>query len=240
MKVLLIIPARFASTRLPGKPLALIGGLPMVVRVARQLQDVSGDKEVVIATDDERIVEAAAKHQIQAVMTGDHVSGTDRCAATASMLPLSADIVVNVQGDEPFIQASTIDRLIRAFDDPSVNIATLCFPIDREEDFRSEHVVKVVRDRSGNALYFSRAMIPFPRQASEQKAYKHIGIYAFRNEVLQQVASLPPTALERTESLEQLRWLEHGYLIRVVESDADTMGIDTPEDLAAANLKISE
>ena len=229
MKVLCVIPARYASTRLPGKPLSMIAGKPMIQHVYERACQAQLPDEVVVATDNE-LVE-------QAVMTSpDHPSGTDRLAEVALKYP-DVDIIVNVQGDEPMIPPEIIDRLAEAFEgDADLNMATMKVVMD-EEDYDNPAAVKVVTDQHGYALYFSRSLMPYPRNKPEgYKVFKHVGIYAYRRNFLLKYAALTPTPLERAESLEQLRALENGYKIKVLESDFQGIGVDTPEDLAAVNV----
>jgi len=237
MSFKVVIPARYASTRLPGKPLLDIAGMPMVIRVAEQAKK-SGTSEIVIATDFEKIMQAASEHNIEAVMTRiDHVSGTDRIAEVADKLNWQDDeIVVNVQGDEPLIDPQLINEvaLTLAHSRDAV-MATACHAIHDEANLLNPNIVKVVLDINGNALYFSRAPIPYPRdQVYKQhiQAYRHIGIYAYRVGFLKQYAQLSVTELEKIESLEQLRVLHHGYKIGVtITQYAPASGVDTQEDL---------
>jgi 3-deoxy-manno-octulosonate cytidylyltransferase (CMP-KDO synthetase) len=232
-----VIPARYASMRLPGKPLLDIAGKPMVVRVAEQTIK-SGASEVVIATDFEKIMQAAAEHNIKAVMTRiDHASGTDRIAEVAQQLNWADDeIVVNVQGDEPLIEPNLIkevaEHLAKSKD---AVMATACHTIHDEANFLNPNIVKVVMDANGNALYFSRSPIPYPRDDAHKQhiqAYRHIGIYAYRVGFLKQYAKLSVTELEKIESLEQLRVLYNGYKIGVtITQNAPASGVDTQEDL---------
>jgi 3-deoxy-manno-octulosonate cytidylyltransferase (CMP-KDO synthetase) len=232
-----VIPARYASTRLPGKPLVDIAGKPMVIRVAEQAAKSQAD-EVVIATDFEKIMQVAQSYQVNAVMTRiDHVSGTDRIAETAQAMGWHDDvIVVNVQGDEPLIDPALINEvaLTLAHNHQAV-MATACHPIHDESTFLNPNVVKVVMDVHGNALYFSRAPIPYPRDEVHKqniKAHRHIGIYAYRVGFLKQYAQLSATELEKIESLEQLRVLHHGFKIAVsVTENSPASGVDTQEDL---------
>jgi len=238
-----IIPARFASTRLPGKPLIDIAGKPMVVRVAERAQE-SGAERVVIATDDERIAAAAHTHGIDAVLTrADHPTGTDRLSEAAAILGLADDaIVVNVQGDEPLLDATVIRNVALALKAaPDAAIATACHPLASAAEFFSPNVVKVVCDQRGAALYFSRAPIPFARddfRASPRDmppdlpAYRHIGLYAYRAGFLAKYPTLQKTAIERFEALEQLRALAHGFRI-IVEILPGPLppGVDTEDDL---------
>jgi 3-deoxy-manno-octulosonate cytidylyltransferase (CMP-KDO synthetase) len=233
----IVIPARYASTRLQGKPLLDIGGKPMVVRVAEQAQK-SGASEVVIATDFEKIMQAAAAHNIRAVMTRiDHQSGTDRIAEVAQILGWNDDeIVVNAQGDEPLIDPQLINEVAQklAHSQDAV-MATACHAIHDEASFLNPNIVKVVLDANGNALYFSRAPIPYPRDDTHKaniQAHRHIGIYAYRVGFLKKYAELAVTGLEKIESLEQLRVLHHGYKIGVtITQNAPASGVDTQEDL---------
>ena len=242
MKVIAIIHARYASTRFPGKPLAILGGKTVIRRVWEQVSRVIDD--VAVATDDRRIAEAVEAFGGRAVITSpDHRSGTDRCYEAYCLIGGEYDVVVNVQGDEPFISPSQIRALTACFDDESTDIATLVKPFapsDGIEALENPNSPKVVIDNESRAIYFSRSVIPYLRgvERSEWLArhtfYKHIGMYAFRRDALREVTSLPQSSLERAESLEQLRWLENGYKIGVGITDIETVGIDTPEDLARA------
>lgn len=231
MKTLCVIPARYASTRLPGKPLALLAGKPMIQHVYEQAVKARGIQEVLVATDDERICAAVAAFGGQAVLTAaTHPTGTDRLAEVARQRP-DVDVIVNVQGDEPLIEPAVIEQLAAAFAErPQLQMATLCTPLE-EDEAAQPSVVKVVTDRQGYALYFSRSLIPYPRQAGVVPAYKHIGLYGYRRDFLLQYAAMEPTPLERAESLEQLRALENGHRILVLETPCASVGVDTPEDL---------
>lgn len=244
MKTIGIIPARYASTRFPAKPLALLGGKPVIQRVYEQ---VSGLLDyVVVATDDKRIYDAVLSFGGNAVMTSvDHKSGTDRCREAHSLCGGNFDVVVNIQGDEPFIRKSQIQSLIACFNDEKTDIATLVKPFTPADGFdRLENVnsPKVVLDSDMNALYFSRSIIPFQRNRDRSEwianhtYYKHIGLYAYRAAVLEEITRLPQSSLEIAESLEQLRWLENGYKIKVGITDVETIGIDTPQDLEQAEI----
>ena len=235
MKVLCIIPARYASTRLPGKPLRDIAGKPMIVRVYERALQARLVQDVVVATDDERIRTVVEAHGGHAVMTrADHATGTDRLAEVAARMT-DYDLIINVQGDEPLIEPSVIDALVEPFlADDRLAMATAKTEITDEEEQENPNNVKVITDKSGNALYFSRARIPYARVPGA-KVYKHIGIYAYRRDFLLAYARMAQTPLELSESLEQLRALENGYRIRVVETDAVFIGVDTEEDLAAVN-----
>ncbi|HEX2197475.1 MAG TPA: 3-deoxy-manno-octulosonate cytidylyltransferase [Burkholderiales bacterium] len=227
-----IIPARFASTRFPGKPLADLAGKPMVVRVCERAA-ASGAAGVHVATDDERIAAVVRAHGHKALMTrADHASGTDRLAEAAQLLGLQENaLVVNVQGDEPLIPPVLIARVAGALDEASVS--TACHEIRDEASLANPNVVKVVLDARGYALYFSRACIPYAREAAG-RWYRHAGIYAYRAGFLREYARLPACALEKTEALEQLRVLWHGYRIAVAISEVEIPpGVDTPQDLEA-------
>lgn len=236
MKILCVIPARYASTRLPGKPLAMICGKPMIQRVYERACQAKLPSEVVVATDNELVKQAVDSCGGKAVMTSpDHPSGTDRLAEVALMYP-DVDVIVNVQGDEPMIPPEVIDRLAECFEeDAELKMATLK-TLMNEEDYDNPAAVKVVTDQNGYALYFSRSLMPYPRHKPEgYKVFKHVGIYAYRRDFLLKYAALAQTPLEKAESLEQLRALENGYKIKVLESDFQGVGVDTPEDLAAVN-----
>jgi 3-deoxy-manno-octulosonate cytidylyltransferase (CMP-KDO synthetase) len=234
-----IIPARYASTRLPGKPLRDICGKSLIQRVYEQCRMSSVLDSVCVATDDERIVSAVRAFGGRVVLTSAaHASGTDRLAEAASSL--DADIVANIQGDQPFLDPLMIGEAVRPLlDNPTIDICTLMHPVTRPEDLHDPAVVKVVTDRSGFALYFSRSLIPFPQKPVSHQTFEHVGLYVYRKTTLLKIASLPTTTLEQVESLEQLRWLEHGMRIRIVEtrcSDHEYSGfsVDTPADLERA------
>ena len=243
-----IIPARYASTRFPAKPLARLGGKPVIQRVYEQVAGVLD--EAVVATDDERIYEAVRAFGGRVEMTSTaHRSGTDRCWEAYCKQGRTYDVVVNVQGDEPFIRREQLEALKGCFDNPQTDIATLVKPFAEGDGLAAlgnPNSPKVVVDAQGQALYFSRSVIPYlrgvPREEwlSRHTFYKHIGIYAFRTEVLRAVTALPQSPLELAESLEQLRWLENGYRIGVGISQVETVGIDTPEDLARAEEFLSQ
>ena len=239
MKFIAVIPARYASTRFPGKPLAILGGKTVIQRVYEQVSSVLD--EVYVATDDERIFQAVESFGGRAVMTRtDHKSGTDRIEEAAEKIGSDADVIINVQGDEPFIQPSQIETLMHLFDAPETQIGTLGKRFETIEGVENPNSPKIVTDNRGFALYFSRSPIPYVRGIDRNlwlEAYpflKHLGIYAYRREVLREVTQLPQGRLEKAESLEQLRWLENGYRIRVGLTDVETVGIDTPEDLQRA------
>ena len=242
LKFIAIIPARYASTRFPGKPLAMLGGKRVIERVYERVAGVLDD--AVVATDDERIAEAVKAFGGKVEMTSTaHRSGTDRCWEAYEKCGSTADVIVNVQGDEPFIQPSQLIAIRDCFSSPDTDIATLVEPFDKScglAALENPNSPKVVVDNSLHALYFSRSVIPYLRGVEREKwleshtFYKHIGIYGFRAEVLKAVTSMPQSTLEVMESLEQLRWLENGYKIGVGISNVETIGIDTPEDLARA------
>lgn len=241
-----MIPARYASTRFPGKPLADIGGKPMIQRVYEQVSQVLDC--VCVATDDRRIYDAVASFGGRAIITSDcHRSGTDRCFEAYTKLGEEFDVVMNIQGDEPFIQPSQIKALQACFDDPDTQIATLVKPLgDGDADVLTDpNTPKVVLDGRQYALYFSRSPIPYCRGVEpacwvkRHTYYKHIGIYAYRTGVLRQITSMPQSPLELAESLEQLRWLENGLRIKVGLTDVETIGIDTPEDLERVRQRLN-
>ncbi|MBO5275528.1 MAG: 3-deoxy-manno-octulosonate cytidylyltransferase [Alistipes sp.] len=242
MKFIVIIPARYASTRFPGKPLALLGGKPMIQRVYEQVAGVVED--VVVATDDERIYNAVEAFGGRVVMTSaNHKSGTDRCWEAYQKQGEEFDVVINVQGDEPFIAHSQLKAIMACFEDEATDIATLVKPFTEEDGLaalENPNSPKVVLDKQSRAIYFSRSVIPYLRGVEREQwlkthtYYKHIGMYAFRADVLREVTSLAQSPLELAESLEQLRWLENGYKIGVGISNVETVGIDTPEDLQRA------
>ncbi len=239
-KIIGIIPARYASTRFPAKPLADLGGKSMIERVYAQASLSTSLQRVVIATDHEKIYEHVKNFGGHACMTStDHASGTDRCYEALTAEEDSFDYVINIQGDEPFISPKQID-LVASLLDGQTELATLVKKIDLQEDLFSPHIVKAVLNNQKEALYFSRSPIPYLRTAKTEDwvkhhtYYKHIGIYAYRSDVLKTLTTLPVSSLEKAESLEQLRWLEQGYTIKVAETNLETVGIDTPEDLAKA------
>lgn len=240
MKYIGVIPARYASTRFPGKPLVMLGGKSMIERVYEQVAGVLD--ETCVATDDERIFDAVKAFGGNVVMTStEHKSGTDRIQEAVTKIGNGYDVVVNIQGDEPFIQRSQIETVCRCFDDEITQIATLGKPFGNNfEAIANSNSPKIVIDNRGYAMYFSRSVIPFIRGKQTEEwaeAYpfvKHIGLYAYRREVLAEITQLPQSSLEIAESLEQLRWLQNGYRIKVGLTDVETVGIDTPEDLQRA------
>ena len=240
-----IIPARYASTRFPGKPLATLAGKPVIEHVYRRVAEALGSAYV--ATDDERIALAVERFGGQAVMTrADHKSGTDRIAEALEKTGREVDVVVNVQGDEPFITTRQIETLCHCFDDEQTQIATLGKPFESMEAVENPNSPKIVTDLKGFALYFSRSVIPYIR-GFEQTDWlshfpylKHLGVYAYRTEVLREITQLPQSPLEKAESLEQLRWLQAGYRIKVGITNEETVGIDTPEDLVRAERFLNE
>lgn len=244
MKFIGIIPARYASTRFPAKPLAILGGKPVIQRVYEQVSTCLD--EVYVATDHPAIEAVVLGFGGRVVMTGDyHRSGTDRCYEAFMKIGGKADVVINIQGDEPFIHSEQLYSLMKCFEDTSTDIATLVKPFrttDGWDALENINSPKVVIDQQQKALYFSRSIIPFQRNNEHQTwlanhtYYKHIGLYAYRAEVLKQLAALPQSSLELAESLEQLRWLENGYTIKVGFTTIETIGIDTPHDLEKAEL----
>ena len=248
LKFIAIIPARYASTRFPGKPLAMLGGKPVIQRVYEQVTGVISS--AVVATDDERIADVVKSFGGQVVMTSpNHKSGTDRCWEAYQKQGEEYDVVINVQGDEPFIAHSQLKAIMECFENESTDIATLVKPFTKEEGLvalENPNSPKVVLDNESRAIYFSRSVIPYLRGVEREQwlsthtFYKHIGMYAFRRDVLGQITSLPQSTLEKAESLEQLRWLENGYKIGVGISDVETVGIDTPEDLERAEKFLAE
>lgn len=239
MKFTGIIPARYASTRFPGKPLAILGGKTVIQRVYEQVASVLD--EAWVATDDERIRQAVEAFGGRAVMTRtDHKSGTDRIEEAAEKIGTLADVIINVQGDEPFIQRSQLETIMHLFDDPETQIGTIGKPFETIEQAENPNSPKIVCDVRGYALYFSRSVIPFVRgheKGEWLQVYpflKHLGLYAYRRDVLRQITQLPQSSLEQAESLEQLRWLQNGYRIKVGLTTVETVGIDTPEDLQRA------
>ncbi len=241
MRVLALIPARFASTRFPGKPLADIGGQTMIQRVMAQAR-LATVARVVVATDDARIADHVRSFGGEVVLTRpEHPSGTDRVAEAYAALGEAYDVIVNIQGDEPFIQPAQIDAVVECFQrDPTAEIATLIRRIDSLENLFSPHIVKCVPDALGHALLFSRQPLPYQRDHPQTEwlhhypYWQHVGLYAYRPATLARITALPPSGLEMAESLEQLRWLENGFRIHVAVTAQASIGIDTPEDLARA------
>jgi 3-deoxy-manno-octulosonate cytidylyltransferase (CMP-KDO synthetase) len=233
-----VIPARYSATRLPGKPLVSLAGKPMIQRVWERARQAKRIARVIIATDDERILKAAAEFGAEAVMTrSEHRSGTERVAEVAASVPGGAEeVFVNVQGDEPLVEPEAIDTLVEAIEsEEGVSVATLMVPIGKPADIMDPNIVKVVLDFDGNALYFSRAPIPWVRDREAPvhvQHMKHLGLYAFRRSALLDFATLPVGDLERIEQLEQLRWMENGYKIRVAETKHDSVSVDVPADVA--------
>ncbi len=248
MKFIGIIPARYASTRFPGKPLAMLGGMTVIERVYRRARLELDD--VAVATDDERIADAVKAFGGVAVMTSaEHRSGTDRVCEAYHRLESDADVVINIQGDEPFIAQEQIAALKKCFDREGTEIATLVRPFDPARGFEAlfnANSPKVVMDNNGDALMFSRSIIPYVRNypwnewLDHQQFYTHVGIYAYRVDILDKITKLPQSSLEIAESLEQLRWLQNGYRIATAETTQPTIGIDTPEDLANAEKYLSD
>ena len=241
MQILGIIPARYASTRFPGKPLVQIQGISMIERVYKQALQSKKLQQVIVATDDERIETHVKSFGGNVMMTNsNHTSGTDRCAEILSKQITKFDAVINIQGDEPFIRPQQIDLLISCFQDADVQIATLIKKVISIDELNNPNTPKVVIAQNGDALYFSRQAIPFKKDITIENwlqygsYFKHIGIYGYQSAVLFKLTSLPPGKAEQLESLEQLRWLENGYRIRTTITDMETLAIDTPEDLLKA------
>ncbi|MGH9744691.1 MAG: 3-deoxy-manno-octulosonate cytidylyltransferase [Candidatus Acidiferrales bacterium] len=243
MKVFAVIPARYGSVRLPGKPLASIAGRPMIQHVVERARQAVSVSRVLVATDDERIQKAVEGFGGEAVQTRrDHANGTDRVAEVAAHY--EAEIYVNIQGDEPLIDPGTIDAVVaEMLEDESIQLATPCTAITQANEIMDPNIVKVVRDFDGNGLYFSRAPIPWVRDERANAAarhWKHIGLYGYRREALLEYPTLPPGELERIEQLEQLRWLENGFHIRVVETNYDAISVDVPADVKRVEKILQE
>ena len=245
MKVIGIIPARYASSRFPGKPLAKLGGKYVIQRVVEQVGAVLDD--VYVATDDERIYNTVTSMGAKAVMTrSDHQSGTDRIAEALEKIGGNFDVVVNIQGDEPFIQKSQIETVVACFNDADTQIATLGKKFATLEEAKNPNSPKIILDNRSYAMYFTRALAPYIRGKEENQwidvypFLKHIGLYAYRTEVLRELTKLPQSPLEIAEGLNQLRWLQNGYKIKVGLTEVETVGIDTPEDLRRAELFLAQ
>lgn len=243
MNFVCIIPSRYASTRLPGKPLCDIAGKPMVQRVYEQASKASKLTAVVVAVDNPKVYDTVVSFGGHAVMTReDHTNGTDRLAEAVAHFP-DADVIINVQGDEPLIAPDVIDDLCRVFEEePDLSMATVAAPLT-EEEYHEPSAVKVVLNQRDEAMYFSRSLIPYPRHAFEEGGvvpYKHIGIYAYRRDFLLAYAAMEPTPAEKVESLEQLRVLENGYKIKVIKTHHQFIGIDTPDDLERIRRHFAE
>jgi 3-deoxy-manno-octulosonate cytidylyltransferase (CMP-KDO synthetase) len=241
--VLAIIPARFGSSRLPGKPLVSIAGKPMIQHVVERVRRAQLVKSILVATDDERIERAVQGFGGHAILTRpDHPTGTDRVAEVAAHV--DAEIYVNIQGDEPLIDPDTVDAVVSALlEDEAVQIATPCTAITQANEIMDPNIVKVARDFDGNGLYFSRAPIPWVRDTKTTVAahhWKHIGLYAFRRDTLLEFPTLPPGELEHIEQLEQLRWLENGFRIRTVETDYGAVSVDVPADIERVEKLLRE
>lgn len=244
-RILGVIPARYASTRFPGKPLAKVNGVEMVICVYRAVIESGLFDKVVVATDSRQIFDTVIRYGYDVMMTDEnHSCGTERCNEVLSRLEQEGeeyDIVVNIQGDEPLIKKQQLDEVISSFTNEDTQIATLCKMIEDIETLSSPNCVKVIFDDRDNAIYFSRAIIPYFRGETLEYGiakgyyYKHVGLYAFDSEILHEIVRLEPSQLEKIESLEQLRWIEQGYNIKVVKSNFDSFGVDTPEDLEYVN-----
>lgn len=243
MKYLAIIPARYGSSRFPGKPLAMIDGTSMIMRVYNQVKKATCVEDVIVATDDDRILKHVEGEGGKAVMTSpDHRSGTDRVNEAAMAIldkkDLKTYVVINVQGDEPYIDPRAIDSLAGCFKEEGIDIATLMKKIGSDEELFDENTVKVIHGKGKRALYFSRSALPFVRGKDAARwrtafsFFKHIGIYAYRADILSEISRLKASVLEEAENLEQLRWIENGYSIHVEETDYESLSVDTPEDLS--------
>ncbi len=239
MKFIGIIPARYASSRFPGKPLAMLGGKMVIERVVEQVSSILDN--VYVATDDQRIYDVVTGFGGRVIMTRtDHQSGTDRIREAYEKIGENFDVIINIQGDEPFIQQSQIKTVMECFNDENTQIATLGKPFETMEAVQNPNSPKIVIDNNGYAMYFSRSEIPFVRNTDKKEwinkypFMKHIGLYAYRSNVLKEITELPQSSLELAESLEQLRWLQNGYKIKVGTTDVETVGIDTPDDLKRA------
>ncbi len=245
MNTAAIIPARYASTRFPGKPLALINGFSMIQRVYNQAM-ASGLDYVAVATDDSRIYDYVKAFGGEVIMTSENcINGTERIAEALAHLESKPEIIINIQGDEPFILPQQINLVVKALQDPGTGIATLKKRIDTSHELNDPNVVKVVTDRDDFALYFSRSPIPCKRDNKETWPdfpvyFKHLGIYGYKTNILLDIVRLPETSLQKMENLEQLCWLEHGFLIKVLETDFQSIAIDTPEDLVKAEEWLSK
>ncbi len=246
MKFIAIIPARYASTRFPGKPLALINGKPMVQHVYERCKELL--EHVYIATDDDRIAEVVRSFEGEYILTNaNHPSGTDRVAEAARIVSqnIAFDVVINVQGDEPFLSGAQIEQLMHCFNNPQTDIATLVTPIHSTSILADSNKVKAAVANNGRALYFSRSPIPFIRDVNmeewleKQAHFLHLGLYAYRAKVLQEITLLQPSPLENLEKLEQLRWLENGYILQTAVTNHENFGVDTPEDLKRLNELIT-
>jgi 3-deoxy-manno-octulosonate cytidylyltransferase (CMP-KDO synthetase) len=242
MKIVGVIPARYASSRFPGKPLIDLKGKTMIQRVYEGAKKSQNLSRVIVATDDQRIYDEVVRFGGEVMMTSEsHTNGTDRCAEVASKV--ESDVVINIQGDEPLIDFRQLDQLSNAFIDPNVSIATLGIKGVTDDEMNNPNRIKIVIDKASDAIYFSRSPIPNTKNGKEDAVnqypfYRHIGVYAFRSKTLAELPALEPTVLEKVESLEQLRWMYHKYDIRVVETDIETPNIDTPEDVEIVLSKL--
>lgn len=238
MKIIGIIPARYASSRFPGKPLIDIRGKTMIQRVVEQAQKAKLLNDVVVATDDKKILDVVNGFGGKAIMTEEtHQSGTDRCFEAIQHFDKTADVIINIQGDEPFIHPNQIDLVASCFEDSSVQIATLVKKISNTEELFNPNIPKVLLNNRSEAIYFSRQTLPYIRNKKEEEwltehtFYKHIGIYGYKYEILKQITALKPSTLEQAESLEQLRWIEGGYKIKTKITDFESVAVDVPDDL---------
>lgn len=230
----IVIPARFGSSRFPGKPLQPIAGVPMILRTVEAAKSVSPNMGVAVATDDQRIADIVKDHAQVVMTSSEHQTGTDRIAEALDHLNWDCDIVVNVQGDEPFVSKEQVLSLLTPFKSQQTDIATLKIKMGSDEMIDNPNIVKVITDKNNRALYFSRSVIPYNRGNTSYPYFRHMGMYAYRRKIIQKLSLLKSTLLEETEMLEQLRWMDYGYVVRVIETQHEGPAVDTPEDIKKA------
>lgn len=230
----IIIPARYGSSRFPGKPLEPIAGVPMILRTVEAAKSVSPNMGVAVATDDQRIADIVKDHAQVIMTSSEHQTGTDRIAEALDHLNWDCDIVVNVQGDEPFVSKEQVLSLLTPFKSQQTDIATLKIKMGSDEMIDNPNIVKVITDKNNRALYFSRSVIPYNRGNTSYPYFRHMGMYAYRRTIIQKLSLLKSTLLEETEMLEQLRWMDYGYVVRVIETQHEGPAVDTPEDIKKA------
>ncbi len=230
----IVIPARYGSSRFPGKPLEPIAGVPMILRTVEAAKSVSPNMGVAVATDDQRIADIVKDHAQVIMTSSEHQTGTDRIAEALDHLNWDCDIVVNVQGDEPFVSKEQVLSLLTPFKSQQTDIATLKIKMDSDEMIDNPNIVKVITDKNNRALYFSRSVIPYNRGNTSYPYFRHMGMYAYRRTIIQKLSLLRSTLLEETEMLEQLRWMDYGYVVRVIETQHEGPAVDTPEDIKKA------
>ena len=230
----IIIPARYGSSRFPGKPLEPIAGVPMILRTVEAAKSVSPNMGVAVATDDQRIADIVKDHAQVVMTSSEHQTGTDRIAEALDHLNWDCDIVVNVQGDEPFVSKEQVLSLLTPFKSQQTDIATLKIKMGSDEMIDNPNIVKVITDKNNRALYFSRSVIPYNRGNTSYPYFRHMGMYAYRRKIIQKLSLLKFTLLEETEMLEQLRWMDYGYVVRVIETQHEGPAVDTPEDIKKA------